>query len=327
MGYSKEIHQAVKVKLDKLREDAIQSCEQRKQQFFKMYPKAREIEYLLSKTSLNTAKAVLSGKDSKLLLEKLKKENLRLQENLHKILVQAGVGDDYLEVKYHCDKCCDTGNIDGKVCSCAIQMMKQEAYKKISLASKLTLTSFESFNLEFYPKEALPGMTASPYKRMRNIYNFCVDYANNFTPFSKGLLLTGGTGLGKTHLSLAIAREVINKGYGVVYTSVPTLISQAEKEHFSYNPEQKDSTINHITNCDLLILDDLGTEFFSKFSLTAIYNIINSRTLSQLPTIINTNLSVLEIEENYSQRMVSRIIANCVKLDFIGRDIRQLKNQ
>ena len=136
-------------------------------------------------------------------------------------------------------------------------------------------------------------------------------------------MMRGATGLGKTHLSLAIANEVIQNGFGVIYVSAPMLVSSLEKSHFKYDYDTEEETINSLVTCDLLIIDDLGTEFQSSYSTSTIYNIFNSRLLNRKPTIMNTNLTLKDLEKSYSPRFVSRVMGNCAKIDFLGRDIRR----
>ena len=161
------------------------------------------------------------------------------------------------------------------------------------------------------------------FKKSKNL--FALNYAKNFTKSSKSILMKGETGLGKTHLSLAIANEVINKGYSVVYVSAPDILSKLEREHFSYGSSKEQEIMQSLLECDLLILDDLGTEFITQFSSTAVYNLFNSRINLCKPVIINTNFGVKELEQNYSQRFVSRAKATCDVLNFIGTDIRFMK--
>ena len=135
--------------------------------------------------------------------------------------------------------------------------------------------------------------------------------------------MQGATGLGKTHLSLAIANVVLNKRFGVIYGSTPNILSKLEKERFRYTRTYEDSE-KYLLDCDLLILDDLGTEYSTAYSSSTIYNIINSRIMMSKPTIISTNLSVRELEKVYSERLVSRIMGNHLRLRFLGTDIRQV---
>ena len=159
---------------------------------------------------------------------------------------------------------------------------------------------------------------------MAGNYRYCKNYADNFSLKSPSLILYGATGLGKTHLSLAIAGEVIGKGFGVIYGSAQNLLNRLENEKFGRSGQDGD-TLSLLLECDLLILDDLGAEFSTAFTLSAIYNIINSRMLASLPTIISTNLEPGELDKKYDQRIASRILGSFTPVYFCGRDIRQLK--
>ena len=161
---------------------------------------------------------------------------------------------------------------------------------------------------------------------MGEIAQFCKDYALDFSLESPSLFMHGATGLGKTHLSLAIANEAIARGYGVVYGSAPNMFSQLEREHFGRQYNNERTYEQELLETDLLIIDDLGVEFSTPFTVSCVYNIINSRILSRKPTIIRTNLTPRELEDKYTQRITSRIIGGFVSLRFIGRDIRQIKS-
>ena len=196
------------------------------------------------------------------------------------------------------------------ICACA----------ELNRNAPLSLSTFESFNLEYYDKTVDPKLKVSPYDHMSRVLRYCQNYADNFNSHSESILMKGATGLGKTHLSLAIANEAIKRGYGVIYASAPQLVSKLEKIYFSN--KEDDSTFDMLVECDLLIIDDLGTEFHSQFSVSQLYNIFNSRMLSNKPVIINTNLTIRDLQENYTDRFVSRICGNARQLDFLGRDIR-----
>ena len=156
-------------------------------------------------------------------------------------------------------------------------------------------------------------------------YEFCLNYANSFDLNSYSILMMGETGLGKTHLSLAIAGEVLKKGFGVVYGSVQNLFSNIEKEHFGRATDADGTTEKMLLECDLLILDDLGAEFTTSFTVATFNNIVNTRMLTSKPTIISTNLSLTEMQKRYSERIASRIIGEYNILTFAGKDIRQQK--
>ena len=163
---------------------------------------------------------------------------------------------------------------------------------------------------------------------MGEILSLCRDYAVSFSLQSESLLMLGGTGLGKTHLSLAIARAVIDQGFDVFYIPVQNLVTRLEHERFSRSgTEELGDSLSFVLDADLLILDDLGAEFPTQFTSSVIYNIINSRMIEKKPTIINSNLDMKTIESRYSERTVSRLIGGYKILPFSGTDIRVLKKQ
>lgn len=326
MGYSREVHEAALKKLNQRQAKSEALAKQKRSNFFLKYPRAREIEYEISKTAIRLSKAVLRGADVKTQLERLKQNNLRLQNELQKILIDAGLPTNFLDTNYVCNLCKDRGFIDGHRCECLNKLLKEEAYNRINSLSPMKLTSFERFSLNYYPSEPQHEGQTPPKKRMTAILNYCKSYAINFSPSSKSLLMQGGTGLGKTYLSLAIAKVVIDNGFGVIYASVPNIVSKLEREYFK-KENSGDFTQDHLISCDLLILDDLGTEFLNKFSNSSIYNIINSRIMANRSTIISTNLNMKDLEKVYSDRLVSRFMENYVKLNFLGKDIRQIKNK
>lgn len=325
MGYGKKINAMAKVALQERRNSAYRNADKAKSIFLSKYPEAEKIERKLQSTSITAAKAVAAGGNVREELTKLKEENLALQNQLNEIYSKAGINGDDLEPKFTCSRCKDTGYNDGIICECYKKLLRETAYNQLNSLSPLSLSTFESFDLDYYPEESLNNSSISPRRRMANIFKFCKEYAENFSLNSPNLLMKGTTGLGKTHLSLAIAREVIEKGFGVVYCSAPNILSKIEKEHFSRYNEDEESTEDLLTKCDLLILDDLGTEFSTQFTNATVYNILNTRIMTNKPTIISTNMSIAELEKSYSQRFVSRTIGSSIKLDFVGNDIRQLK--
>ena len=314
------LHQA-EAELEFLRKTQVEKNEIRKKQFYKKFKRAKDIELQLSRTAIDSAKAILSGASAKEKLTELKNKNLALQKELETLLITANLPLDYLNIKYKCADCKDMGYVDGVMCDCLKSLIKKITYKNLNKLSPLSLSTFEAFNTDLYPdKISADGVNVKSH--MEKIFNFCKNYANTFNKNSENLFLQGATGLGKTHLSLAIANSAINSGYNVIYTSTPNILSKLEKEHFSHN-FQDEETEKHLIGCDLLILDDMGTEFQTSFSSAMIYNIINSRIMFQKPTIISTNLSVKEIQSAYSKRLVSRIMGNYKRLFFLGNDIRQ----
>lgn len=320
MGYSREIYDSAEKILRERRRAAEEESEKRRAAFFKVCPRAQQIQRRLASTAVSAAKAVLGGKSATEQLKKLKEESLALQGEFSRLLTENGV--ESLEPRYSCPQCKDTGYVDGKMCGCMKKLLRTESYRRLNTLTPLSLSTFDSFSLEYYSQEARDGR---PCDRdiMRNTFRYCVSYAQQFGLHSPNLIMTGGTGLGKTHLSLAIASQTIQKGFGVVYSSVGSLMTQLENEHFGR--ESGNAAMESMQGCDLLILDDLGTEFKSSFSSSAIYNIINMRLMLQKPTIISTNLSTKEMVDYYSERFASRIIGSYRRIVFVGRDIRQQK--
>lgn len=325
MGYPYEVYREAEKELAHKKALAEDTASARQDAFAMLEPRYSYIKSELSKTAIKTARIVLSREqDSVLQLEALKKENLYLQEQIEGLLKAHGYDANYLEPAYSCSECNDTGYVDGYMCRCLKKLAQQIACQRINKLSPLSLSTFESMHLDYYPDNS-EEKEISARKRMQSIISFCKDYAENFTPQSQGLMFMGATGLGKTHLSLAIANEVIKKGYGVVYGSVQSFMTQIEQEHFS-REHTSNACRNMLIDCDLLILDDLGSEFSTSFTVSALYDIINSRIAVSKATVINTNLSLAEIEARYTERIVSRICGCFKLLRFDGKDIRIMRN-
>ena len=267
------------------------------------------------------------GENAQQFIEELAKKNLASQQRRKDILKENGYPEDYLDAEYTCKKCRDTGFIGGVMCDCYKALLRDTALAELNELSPSARSTFESFNINYYPDTVDPATGINPRSRMKEILDFCRDYAADFATDSPSLLLYGATGLGKTHLSLAIASEAVKKGYGVIYGSAQNLMSRLEKEHFSSgrNSEYEGSE-QALLECDLLIIDDLGAEFSTQFTVAELYNIINTRIMSRLPVIISTNLTPDGLEQKYTQRITSRIIGNYISLYFCGKDIRQIKN-
>lgn len=322
MGYSREIYDAAEWELAERRKKAEEEAAERKEAFYRRCPKAQRIETLLSSTALAAARAVLGGGSAKEQLGRLKMNNQALQDELISLLQAEGYTKDYLEPKYSCKFCGDTGYIDGKMCDCMKNLLRAESYRRLNALTPLSLSTFESFSLDYYPGNVEEEGSKSPRSIMEGVLSNCRKYAANFSLSSPSLIMQGGTGLGKTHMSLAIANTVIQKGFGVIYCSVNNIITKLEREHFG---RDDGDTGKSLLECDLLILDDLGTEFRSAFSSAEIYNIVNTRLMTQKPTIISTNLSIQELQERYTERFASRIMGDYVRVTFCGRDNRLQK--
>ena len=325
MGYNSSVYKSASDILFARRIKAEKEADQRKREIFARLPRAKELDKEISKSGIMAVRSVLGGADVVSEVEKLKENNLAMQKELSELLINNGYDKDVFEPDYTCKMCNDTGyyDKDGKtlVCACLKRALVSCACDELNKTAPLKLSTFDSFNLEYYDKKVDSSVGVSPYEHMNRIFRYCQAYADNFRADSESILMKGATGLGKTHLSLAIANEVIKKGYGVIYASAPTLMSRLEKEYFS-NSKEEENSADMLIDCDLLIIDDLGTEFHGQFSVSQLYNIFNSRMLLNKPIIINTNLTLRELEKKYTERFVSRIIGGAQKLDFLGKDIR-----
>jgi len=325
MSYSQRTYERAAAELERRRDRAQAEQKRRHDEAVTKIPELLDIEKEMSATGLAVVKAIGMGGDAQAYIAKLAAQNLAAQEKRIKLLVKAGYSKDYLEIQHICEKCEDNGFVNGKSCDCRTSLLRSLAFAELSELSPVETSTFESFKLDFYPKGIDSETGISPYNRMKEIFNFCKDYAEDFDTSSPSIFMHGKTGLGKTHLSLAIAGHVVNQGYGVIYGSAQNLLNKLERERFSRNNEDTGNAEQALLDCDLLILDDLGTEFSTSFTVSAIYNIINTRISRGLPVIINTNLTPEELEQKYTQRITSRITGNYVSLQFCGRDIRQLK--
>lgn len=324
MSYSnKTLSKATQI-LSERRAKAQKTREERHREILKLIPDIGKYEAQLSSSGLAVIKAFGMGNDAQKYIDDLSRMNLTIQKAIGDLLEKNGYPRDYLMMPYTCRKCEDTGFINGYFCDCRKEILKEISKEELSNVSPSRRCRFDNFNLDFYPLSADSISKESPRNRMKSVYNYCKDYADDFNEESESLYFFGATGLGKTHLSLAIANAVTEKGYNVIYDSAQNILSSLEREKFgglSAGIREKE-----ILECDLLIIDDLGSEFSTQFTVSAIYNIINTRINTSKPVIISTNLSIKELETKYTQRIASRIIGNYASLFFTGNDIRQIKN-
>lgn len=324
MPYGQEIYSQARRELQQRRTQAEREAQRRHDEVAEQYPELTHIEQRMAEAGYSIVYA-LGRPDAKEFVEGLKKQSLAAQRERRELLQKAGLPDHYLETPYTCRLCKDTGFVDGRICACHKKLLRSLSYAQINRRYPLDLCAFEGFRLDYYPEEADSRTGISPRRRMTEIFEFCVHYAEDFGPHSPSLFLCGATGLGKTHLSLAIAREAIARDFAVIYGSTQNLLHDLEEEHFGRRGSEGGATQEMLLSCDLLILDDLGAEFSTSFTVAALYNIINSRINAGLPVIISTNLTPAELEAKYTQRITSRIIGCYTSLIFCGRDIRQLK--
>ena len=329
MGYNPEVVEAATAVLEQRRGDAARKAAALRANVIAQRPRVREIEQEMAASSMQVTRAVLDGGDVDAAIRKIQEKNMALQSELAAELAAAGaVGVVNFEPVYTCHLCNDSGYVYGKICECYTRLLRDEACRRISYPGMGAMrdAGFEELRLDYYPAESdTPGV--SPRDRMEVIFEYARQYAEDFDLTSPSLLLSGRTGTGKTHVSLAIAKKAAIRGFDVIYGPAQNLFHQLEREHFGKTPNGKnsDDSMEVMTSCDLLIMDDLGAEFIGPFYISCLYNIINARMLDGLPTIISTNLDQSGFYERYGEQITSRVIGNYTPLAFLGRDIRQIK--
>lgn len=321
MGYNREVYDAAMAELERRRSEARSKAAALHDRMALKYPRIPDIEQQMSQSAIQVARAVLAGGDVIAAVSAIRSQNLALQAELAELLSKEGERALNFEPRYACPHCEDTGYKNGRMCDCLSLLLREEAFKRLSYTGMMKDAAFDTFQLDYYPDTAEPR-GVSPSQRMKEVLAYCRCYADDFGDTSPSLLLRGPTGIGKTHMSLAIAKQVITKGCGVVYGPVQRLLHQLEKEHFGRAGGNSEEMM---LECDLLILDDLGAEFASPFYTSCLYNLINSRMLDGKPTIISTNLTQSELMERYGEQITSRLIGTFVPLTFAGKDIRQIR--
>lgn len=293
---------------------------------FRREPRLQEIDSQLRTTmSRIISGALRRGTDPRAAIAHLKEENLSLQEEKKTLLSRLGLPADALEERPVCSLCGDAGYRGGAVCRCLREYYAKEQQRELSRMLDLGGQSFENFSLHWYSDQDKENLGISPRENMEWVLDTCKRYAADFRPDKSGsLLLTGDTGLGKTFLSAAIAREVSAQGWSVVYDTAAHIFDRFEAQKFGRD-DSAEGDVGRILNCDLLILDDLGTEMTTAFVQSALYQIINTRILEHRPTILSTNLRLDTIEKRYSPQIASRLEGEYRLLPFFGEDIRLLK--
>lgn len=295
-------------------------------------PRTAQIDQQLRRTIAGIIAASLrEGDDPAPAIAQVRNRNQNLQAERAQILREAGYSPDALDDRPICPKCNDTGWIGTQMCSCLRALCAEEQIKELSKLLDLGEQSFDSFSLDYYSDQPWPGETESPRERMEFIRDICYGYASRFPKFAyQNLFLTGAPGLGKTFLSACIARMVAEKGFSVVYDTAVNIFSKFEDQKFSKDEEgirdARDETRRYL-GCDLLILDDLGSEMTTPFVQSALYTLVNSRLVAGRRTVISSNLSMDGVRRRYSAQTASRLEGEYHVLPFFGADIRLLKKE
>ena len=324
MNYSKDVLSRARAILAQRKADRESENAAKLQSAYARVPRLKEIDMALVSTMAQAAQAAfLQGSDGKAALERARQSNLQLQEERN-ALVERYWEPGYLNEEPICPHCGGNGYVGAQMCQCLKALCVQEQRKEMGAAFQNA--GFDTFLLEYYSDVVIPQVKMSPRSVMEKTLNSCRRYARNFNMDAGNLLLSGSTGLGKTHLALAIGAAVGEQGYSVCYETAAGLFSKLEKAKFAPS-EETIREAEKLEKCDLLIVDDLGTEMPSQFVTAALYNLLNTRLLAKKPMIITTNLNVDEAASRYSMQIASRLYGEFKRLTFLGSDIRILKSR
>jgi DNA replication protein DnaC len=324
MAYSAEVVHRARERLAQAKADRETENQRHLLEAYRRVPRLKQIDMELRRTMAVAAQTVFSqGGDVRAAMEQVRNENLALQTE-RKELIAANFEEGYLDEKPICDHCGGSGYVGSTMCRCLAELCRQEQRKELTFLN-VGAESFEQFRLEYYPDRIDPKQGVNIRAVMEKTFQICRKYALNFTERSENMLFSGGTGLGKTFLSACIARAVADRGYSVCYETASHLFTKMERAKFGGDEDARRETEKY-TACDLLILDDLGTEMSGQFTTSALYTLINDRILAGKATIISTNLNNDDLEKRYSSAIASRLRGNFRRIPFMGEDIRLKKN-
>ena len=292
-------------------------------QAYALRPRLREIDRALRGTAAQVAAVFLNPEaDTQAEIARLRQENLALQEERQWILDEAELPDDFLDDSPVCTLCGGSGYVGARMCECLRELCRQEQKRELAALLPTGKERFENFSLEVYPERFYPNYGTSARQLMAKNLGFCRKYAQEFQPGARSLLFSGATGLGKTFLSACVARQVAEGGHSVVYVTAGKLF--ADWEAVRFNRTETD-LLKPYWDCDLLIIDDLGTEFTTQMVVAALYETVNTRLLRQSSTLISTNLNEKDLEARYGGQIASRLLGSYRVVYFLGDDVRRLR--
>lgn len=313
---------------EKLQDENKRRQLERQREIYKKFPRIEAIDYEISMVGIAITNAILKGADADKTISDAKQKMMDLKIEKSEILASKGFPVDYLEMRYLCQKCKDTGYVGNNKCSCFKQKLIDKYYQQSNLKNILKIENFDTFDLGYYSKAIDTNENISPYENMQNVFKAAIDFVKNFDISNESLFFYGSPGLGKTFLTNCIAKDLLDSGRLVIYQTSSNLIELLRKLKFDdENSKDNDNTLlSDILECDLLIIDDLGTEPGTQFSQSELFNIINSRFLKGKKLVISTNYTIEDIIHTYHERITSRIFGSFKLCKFIGEDIRLIKN-
>ena len=323
MAYSEEVLRRAKARLAEARQEQQETYEAHLQEAYARYPRLQEIDRQLRGTMAQVvAAAFRKGDDPAEAIASIKEKNLSLQREREWILDASELDGDFLDNTPICETCGGSGYVGATMCECLRELCRQEQKKELSSLIGTGKERFSAFRLDYYSDRFDPAIGASPRQLMEGALQYCKTYAFSFSPQAPSLLFSGNTGLGKTFLSGCIARTVADRGFSVVYDTAIQMIADYESDKFGDSTEESRQNLSRYTACDLLIIDDLGTEMVTQFTISALYNVINTRLIKGLPTIVSTNLNSEGIRSRYSPQIYSRLLGSFELIQFCGEDVR-----
>ena len=330
MGYDPNVLRRATQRLEDMRRARGEERQLRRREVYAKAPHLSQLDRAMKGTMAELLGVTLRhGEDTAAAVQDIRERNLALQRERDAILESMGLPGDILDDTPACPQCGDTGWRGASMCQCLKKLCAQEQIRELSKLLDLGEQSFDSFRLDYYSQTPYPGRGASPRENMELVYEVCLNYAQKFGRFYfKNLFLSGAPGLGKTFLSACIARTVSENGYSVVYDTAGNIFAQFETRKFQRDAadaqEARDDTRRYLS-CDLLILDDLGSELTTQFVQSALYELVNTRLVSGKHTVISSNLTMEEAARRYSPQIASRLEGEYHVLHFFGDDIRLLK--
>ena len=319
MGFNRENYARIKQEYDGKYLRAREAALFRRSEIHAKLPEVAKIDLELSMLGIRVFEASVSGDRAR--LDAINQDNIALNEKRKEILMAAGYPANYTEIRYECEECGDTGVVDYRMCRCMKDKLIRAGLESSGMRDLIERQTFENFDLSYYTGEARERMVA--------ILAMAKRYADEFEPEkASNVIMLGNTGLGKTHLSSAMGGVIISKGNDVYYSGAVEMMADFESERFGGDRGQDGSSItDKYFSCDLLIIDDLGTELINQFSTSALYNLLNARLIKKKATIINTNFSRDDLRKKYQDRITSRIFGEYLVWPFLGTDIREKKLQ